>query len=60
MAGVDIEGMADAMDTALAMPRDERIERWEKMIAVLRANSLDSWRRRYLEALAATAQAPRH
>jgi len=52
----DIEGMAEAMDEALAMPLDERIDRWQRMIGVLRANSLDAWRRRYLDALAVAGQ----
>jgi len=38
------------------MPLDERIDRWQRMIGVLRANSLDAWRRRYLEALAVAGQ----
>jgi len=48
----DIEATADALARALAMPLDERKDRWRAMMAVLRANSVHDWASHFLEALA--------
>jgi len=53
----DIDGTADALNRALSMPLGERHERWSTMMETLRANSIGTWRRRYLHALEATQQA---
>jgi len=57
----DLDGVADAIEAAARMPRAERIERWQALMANLRENDIDAWRRRYLEALAGDppATAPR-
>ncbi|WP_411833702.1 alpha,alpha-trehalose-phosphate synthase (UDP-forming) [Pseudoxanthomonas mexicana] len=47
----DLDGVADAIATAAAMPRAQRIERWRAMMDVLRENDINAWRRRYLDAL---------
>ena len=52
----DIDGMAAGLETALSMPRSERIERWQRMIEVLRDNNLTQWRRRYLADLETAAR----
>ncbi len=49
----DREGMAEAIWQGLEMPLDERKERWNAMMATLRRNDADAWRRRFLDALAA-------
>ncbi|HEX2942762.1 MAG TPA: alpha,alpha-trehalose-phosphate synthase (UDP-forming) [Rhodopila sp.] len=43
----DESGMARAMDRALSMPVEERQERHQAMLAVMRANSLERWRDRF-------------
>lgn len=52
----DIEATADAIARALAMPLDERKDRWHAMMAALRANSVHDWASRFLEALAYEAK----
>jgi trehalose 6-phosphate synthase len=47
----DTVGVADAILTAAEMPLAERRERHRTMMAVLRANDIHAWRRRFLEAL---------
>ncbi|HEY8014381.1 MAG TPA: alpha,alpha-trehalose-phosphate synthase (UDP-forming) [Dongiaceae bacterium] len=49
----DVDEMAAALHTALTMPRDQRIERWRRMMTVLRCNHIGVWRERFLEALEA-------
>ena len=44
----DEAGMARAIDQALAMPREERRERHQSMLAVMRRNSLERWRDRFV------------
>lgn len=48
----DEAGVAAALDRALAMDRDERRERHAAMMAVMRRNSLDAWRDRFVADLA--------
>jgi trehalose 6-phosphate synthase len=43
----DEQGMAQAMDRALSMRGDERRERHQAMMAVMRRNSLEQWRDRF-------------
>ncbi len=47
----DTHEVAEAIRTALAMPRTERIRRFEKLYATIAATDIDWWTRRYLEAL---------
>jgi trehalose 6-phosphate synthase len=47
----DIDDMAAVMDRALAMPREERVERWTTMMACIRRYSLTAWRESFLKAL---------
>jgi len=55
----DVESVADALQTALEMPLDERKERWTAMIGVLREHDIAWWRERFVETLAkAPFQAP--
>ena len=47
----DIEGVSDALATALAMPLEERRERWEVMLKRLKQFDIVTWRESYLQAL---------
>jgi trehalose 6-phosphate synthase len=49
----DIDDMADAIRRAMTMSVDERRERWEAMMAVLRASDIDNWFDSFLAALSA-------
>ncbi len=49
----DEAGMAQAMDSALSMPVEERRERHQAMLSVMRSNSLERWRDRFAADLAA-------
>jgi trehalose 6-phosphate synthase len=51
----DIDGVAAGLARALQMPLDERIDRWQKMMAVLRDNNIHHWQARFLEHLQAVA-----
>ena len=53
----DVDGVAEAIHDALAMPRDERIERWQSMMTVLRGNDVAAWREAFVGALAEAATA---
>ena len=47
----DIDGMAQAIATALAMPLDERRERWDAMMAKLREHTVQRWFSDFVAAL---------
>ncbi|MFT3763315.1 MAG: alpha,alpha-trehalose-phosphate synthase (UDP-forming) [Pseudoxanthomonas sp.] len=49
----DLDGVADAIATAAAMPKARRIERWRPMMEHLLRHDIHDWRRRYLETLEA-------
>ena len=49
----DVEGMAETFAAALAMPRDERIERWRALHAAVLRHTAQSWCDGFLEALEA-------
>ncbi|HLT44895.1 MAG TPA: alpha,alpha-trehalose-phosphate synthase (UDP-forming), partial [Luteimonas sp.] len=49
----DLDGVADAIATAIRMPVDERRERWRAMFDHLCKHDITAWRRAYLDALAA-------
>jgi trehalose 6-phosphate synthase len=49
----DTQGLARALETALDMPRAERLRRWRPMMAELRRNDITNWRRGFLDALEA-------
>ncbi|HSV29148.1 MAG TPA: alpha,alpha-trehalose-phosphate synthase (UDP-forming) [Candidatus Omnitrophota bacterium] len=44
----DMDEMAEALAQALTMPQEERIERWQAMMAVVRGNTVTHWRDAYL------------
>ncbi|MCA0420504.1 MAG: trehalose-6-phosphate synthase [Proteobacteria bacterium] len=48
----DSHEVAEAIRTALAMPKTERIRRFERLYAVIAATDIDWWTRQYLAALA--------
>ncbi len=56
----DIDDQANGLSRAISMPREERKERWEAMMDVLRGHDIHAWRREYVEALdqAAESAAP--
>ncbi|HEV3183625.1 MAG TPA: trehalose-6-phosphate synthase, partial [Xanthobacteraceae bacterium] len=49
----DVDALARAITTALAMPLDERRKRWTAMMGVLEASSLNHWFTSYVAALEA-------
>lgn len=51
----DAHEVAEAIRTALAMPKTERIRRFEKLYAIIAATDIDWWTQRYLETLAGLA-----
>ncbi len=53
----DADGVAEAIHEALVMPREERVARWQSMMAVLRRNDIAAWRESFVAALAAAARA---
>jgi len=55
----DIDGLARMVATALAMPIEERRERWTAMMAKLENSQLDAWFSDFVEALTASRTVPR-
>ncbi|GAB3098028.1 alpha,alpha-trehalose-phosphate synthase (UDP-forming) [Lysobacter terrae] len=49
----DLDGVADAIATAVAMPLEERRERWQAMMNQLRHHDITAWREHFLAALRA-------
>ena len=47
----DVDDVANAIDTALAMPLSERRQRWEAMMANLKLHDIDRWASEFLERL---------
>ena len=47
----DVDAMAEAMQRALTMKREERKERWQAMMKVLQRNNLGLWRKNFLSDL---------
>lgn len=56
----DVDGVAEALAGGLAMPLDERKERWASMMKVLRRNDIHRWRRRFVEGLEDTPRLQEH
>jgi trehalose 6-phosphate synthase len=56
----DTEHIADALHRALVMPLDERRQRWESMMGVLKVNTISHWRENYLAALQAEGNPATH
>ena len=54
---IDVAGMAEALDHALGMPLDERRDRYQRMMEVLRRNNVSVWRDTFLRDLRAVRQA---
>jgi trehalose 6-phosphate synthase len=50
----DIDGMAQAIATALSMPLNERRMRWEAMMTKLRSHTIQQWFTDFVEALQAS------
>ncbi len=46
------EDVADAIRRALAMPREERVQRWKRLIEGVRRDDVIAWRENFVEALA--------
>ncbi|HET7307406.1 MAG TPA: trehalose-6-phosphate synthase [Gammaproteobacteria bacterium] len=49
----DIDGIADTLAWALAMPLDERRDRWTRMMKRIREHDITAWRESYLSHLRA-------
>ncbi len=47
----DTENVAKQLARAIQMPRDERIDRWHKMMDVLRRNDIHAWQQNFRAAL---------
>jgi trehalose 6-phosphate synthase len=56
---VDIDGMAEALATALAMPLVERQSRYREMMAQLRENNVSVWRDNFMRDLQAAGPVQR-
>jgi trehalose 6-phosphate synthase len=54
----DVDGMARAIATALTMSIEERRERWQSMVATLRASSVQNWFTEYRRTLGDIGRAP--
>ena len=52
------EEIADAIGAALRMPKQERIERWQKLQDNVQREDIGWWRRRFTDALMATPARP--
>jgi trehalose 6-phosphate synthase len=52
------EDMSDAIQRGLAMPRAERVRRWERLIEGVRENDVTAWRDRFVQALANLGEEP--
>ena len=48
---LDVDDIADAIETALAMPLEERRERWQRMFATISRNDITHWRSTFVAAL---------
>jgi len=48
---LDPEDIAESLEAALAMPLEERRERWHAMFERIAANDISAWRRRFLGVL---------
>ncbi len=55
----EMEGVAAAIEQALAMPLDERKARHARMMQILLANDIETWAQRFLAVLADTRSRPR-
>jgi trehalose 6-phosphate synthase len=44
----DIDDLSAALARGLAMPLEERRERWAAMMATLRRNDIDTWRKAFI------------
>ncbi|MEM7442525.1 MAG: alpha,alpha-trehalose-phosphate synthase (UDP-forming) [Pseudomonadota bacterium] len=47
----DIEGVAENLQHALTMPLEERQDRHTTMLDILKSNSIDTWRRNFVDTL---------
>ena len=47
----DVEGVAEALQRGLTMPLEERVERYDALMADLRRNDITAWRTRFVDAL---------
>ena len=48
---LDVDDISESLETALAMPLDERRERWRAMFETLTRNDITAWRDAFLRAL---------
>jgi trehalose 6-phosphate synthase len=54
----DLDEVAEALSTALAMPLRERSERWHAMVTVLRRNNVFRWAESFIDSLSGDCQKP--
>lgn len=52
---LDLDEVAEGLETALNMPRDERVHRWRLMIKILRQNDIRAWRVQFVNSLRESA-----
>jgi trehalose 6-phosphate synthase len=52
----DIDDVAEALAKAILMPSEERVERWNRMMEVLRRNDIHHWRGSFIRALDSSGQ----
>lgn len=47
----DVDGVAAGIQTGITMPKEERIERHQSMMKILKANDIHTWTARFVDAL---------
>ena len=52
------EELSDALKRALTMPREERIDRWQKLYECVQEEDVTAWRDAYVKALSGEDEAP--
>jgi trehalose 6-phosphate synthase len=51
----DVDSVSKNLALALRMPLDERIDRWRRMMSVLRTHNIHTWQATFLRDLQAAA-----
>ena len=54
---IDVDDMASALRRGLVMPREERVARWRAMMDIVERNTITTWCKEFLDALARTPRA---
>lgn len=52
----DVDSVGKKLASALTMPIDERLDRWSKMMVILKRNNIHAWHRHFMDDLRKAAQ----